>query len=73
MSGWVGVYDRWQPRTMHVVPISDVFEHDNDGTRCPCGPSVDPHGTIIHDSLDGREHEEPEHDRDDCPVCTHPA
>lgn len=64
--------------TFHTVPINDLIEHDTDGGDCPCGPETVPvecdDGTInfqvIHHSLDGREHSEPDHDKAECPGCT---
>lgn len=47
----------------HIIPINDLIEHEhNDG--CVCGPVTTwrPDGwkMITHDSLDGREHYEPD-------------
>jgi hypothetical protein len=64
----------------HVYPVQDLFEHVTDGDDCPCGPSTDPVGredgsigyVIVHHSLDGREHSEPDHDADACPACIAP-
>jgi hypothetical protein len=39
----------------HVVPINDLREHVEDGTRCWCKPTVDEDGLIVHNSMDGRE------------------
>lgn len=52
--------------TVFVSPINDLIQHDTDdtdGTKCVCGPAVEPvkrhDGSmgwmIIHHSLDGRE------------------
>ena len=62
---------------IHTLPVDDMFDHVEDGDRCPCGPRVehverDDDVTafqIIHNSFDGREHDEPDHDREQCPVC----
>lgn len=51
------------PDNVHVLPVSDLIEHDEVGDDCPCGPTVEPverqDGSfgwlIIHHSLDGRE------------------
>jgi hypothetical protein len=50
-------------RTVHVVPINDLVDHE-DSDECVCGPRVDivisEHGgsdgyVVVHNSLDGRE------------------
>lgn len=50
-------------RILHVVPVGDLIEHDDSGTRdCVCGPATQPvpgdDGSmgrlILHHSLDGR-------------------
>jgi hypothetical protein len=59
---------------LHVFPIDDLIDHHlgtNDG-GCICGPAIESvHGfrLVTHHALDGREHTEPDHDRDTCPVC----
>lgn len=48
--------------TLHVVPVSDLIEHDTIG-ECPCGPQDQPvkadNGSMrwltVHHSLDNRE------------------
>ena len=53
-------------RTLHVVPINDLIEHDDISDECVCGPRteiVQPEGkpdgwVIVHNSLDGREKDE---------------
>lgn len=43
---------------VHVHPLDDVIEHDLDGTKCPCGVTVEQtRGVplVTHHSLDGRE------------------
>lgn len=54
--------------TVHVLPIHDLIEHDDEGDECPCGPTTEAvpddeggYGWVItHHSLDGRErHEHP--------------
>jgi hypothetical protein len=55
------------PQIVHVLPVDDLIEHDDDGTDCPCGPAVEPvfdddgacGWLISHHSLDGREQKEP--------------
>lgn len=56
-------------QTLHVVPIGDLIDHDTSGEQpsCVCGPEVEhvpaENGDgwlIIHHSLDGREHDEPD-------------
>jgi hypothetical protein len=52
--------------TVHVLPVGDLIEHEDEGEDCPCGVTVDPvqrddgsYGwVIIHHSLDGRENAE---------------
>ncbi len=52
---------------VHVVPINDLIDHDTDGGDCLCGPETIPverddgsFGWVIsHQSLDGRERDEP--------------
>lgn len=64
--------------TVHTLPVDDLIEHFSDGRECPCGPTVEAvfrdDGSngwhVIHHSLDGREHGEPDHDRDACPSCS---
>lgn len=59
--------------TVHTVPINDLRDHD---TRddCWCGPDIeylDSGGkSVVHHSLDGREHSEPDHDTNECPLCS---
>lgn len=49
---------------VHVLPINDLIEHEDEGDGCPCGPTVEAafneeDGSngwlIVHNSLDGRE------------------
>ncbi|MEV5703019.1 hypothetical protein AB0L55_36755 [Streptomyces anthocyanicus] len=54
--------------TFHVEPINDLIEHDTSGHPCVCGPTERPEkhddGTVdwivVHNSLDGRELNEPD-------------
>jgi len=63
---------------VHTVPINDLIEHLTDGSQCPCGPETIPvecddgsmNYVILHHSLDGREHSEPDHDKSECPLCS---
>lgn len=63
--------------TIHTLPRNDLIEHDR-SADCVCGPETVPikreDGTVawqvIHSTLDGREHEESDHDRESCPVCS---
>lgn len=63
---------------IHTLPVNDMFDHDENGEVCVCGPEVvkveredDTDAfQIIHNSFDGREHSEPDHDRENCSVCT---
>ena len=65
--------------TIHVLPENDLIEHDTDGEDCPCGPVTEPvereDGSmgwlVVHNALDGREHDEEDHDRANCPICQH--
>jgi hypothetical protein len=49
--------------TVHVLPIDDLIEHEDEGDQCPCGPRIEPvkadDGSvgwlISHNALDGRE------------------
>lgn len=51
---------------VHVLPVNDLIEHDEEGDDCPCGPTVEPvfaddgycGWLITHHSLDGREKHE---------------
>lgn len=55
----------------HVIPQEDVIEHDQ-AVNCICRPTREVHYGIIllvHHSLDGREHREPNHDRENCVLC----
>lgn len=48
---------------IHVLPINDLIEHEDEGEDCVCGPDLEPverdDGSIawmvVHHSLDGRE------------------
>lgn len=58
--------------SIHVIPIADLREHD-EHSDCWCGPEVqlvDHDWVLTHHALDGREHAEPDHDRDACPLCS---
>lgn len=39
---------------VHVLPINDLRDHDENGAGCWCRPRVED-GVIIHNSMDGRE------------------
>ena len=62
---------------IHVIPENDLIEHITGGEDCPCGPVTEPiprddgsmGWVIVHNALDGREHDEPDHDWENCPVC----
>jgi len=53
---------------LHVLPLGDLIEHDEEGVDCPCGPDVEhligetggAGKLITHHSLDGRELREPD-------------
>lgn len=48
---------------IHVLPINDLIQHEDEGDGCACGPTTEPvprdDGSmgwlITHHSLDGRE------------------
>lgn len=52
---------------VHVLPIADLIEHQDEGGDCVCGPTCKPlergDGSFgwlyVHHSLDGRERGEP--------------
>lgn len=48
--GW-GVYQN--EGAAHVIPVDEAEQHAYSG--CPCHPWEDVHGTIVHQSFDGRE------------------
>lgn len=62
---------------LHVHPVNDLIKHEL-ADECPCGPQSRPverdDGSIgwlmVHNSLDGREQDEPE---DECDGAGHPA
>ncbi len=64
-------------QTVHTYPVDDLIEHLTDGRDCPCGPTTEPvpcddgsvGWSVVHHSLDGREHDEDGHDRASCPGC----
>jgi hypothetical protein len=49
--------------TVHVLPVGDLIEHEDEGDDCACGVAIEPvpadDGSfgwlIVHNSLDGRE------------------
>lgn len=51
---------------VHVLPVSDLIEHESDGADCPCEPETEAvfrddgsNGWLVtHYSLDGRETDE---------------
>lgn len=51
------------PQTVHVLPVNDLIEHDEEGTECACGVTTEPvfdrdgacGWLITHHSLDNRE------------------
>lgn len=64
--------------TVHVEPINDLIDHDTNGGDCICGPATEAafrddgsNGwVVVHHSLDGREHGDPDHDCHPCPLCS---
>ena len=63
----------------HVEPIDDLHPHlgPGYGTSCPCKPRVvlvdGAQPLVVHNSYDGREHQEPDHSRENCATCTPPT
>ena len=53
---------------VHVLPIGDVREHDEYGEDCLCNPRIEDE-VVVHNSFDGREHFEPNHDEQHCKFC----
>lgn len=53
MSQWQ--LDSGGGRPSQVHPIGDLREHVTDGGSCWCGAAENEDGTIVHNSLDGRE------------------
>lgn len=48
---------------LHVLPVNDLIEHEDEGDECVCGPDVtfvEGGKVITHHSLDGREGHEPD-------------
>jgi len=65
-------------RILHTIPLNDMFGHDtSNGDNCSCGPEIKPIERddgdtafhVVHKAFDGREHDEPDHDRENCPDC----
>lgn len=49
---------------VHVLPVNDLIEHEDEGDDCPCGVRTEPvkdeetgavGWLVVHSSLDGRE------------------
>lgn len=53
MTQWQ--HDYGGGRAAQVHPIDDLREHITDGHPCWCGAEENMDGTIVHNSLDGRE------------------
>lgn len=52
---------------VHVIPVADQREHE-ELRQCWCRPRLEQtawHMLVAHNSLDGREYFEPDHDEDD--------
>jgi hypothetical protein len=48
---------------VHILPINDLIEHEEEGDECVCGPDVEfvsGGRVVVHHSLDGREEHEPD-------------
>lgn len=57
---------------IHTYPVNDIFDHIIDGSGCWCSPTTIDHDgntQVVHNSLDGREHTEPDHDWGNCSIC----
>lgn len=52
---------------VNIVPVDDVVEHE-ESLDCVCTPDEDG-DLIVHHSFDGREHLEPDHNKDNCKFC----
>lgn len=55
----------------HVLPVNDLYEHQED-EYCPCNPVKTDEGSgymFVHNSYDGREHNEPDHQIKGCDFC----
>ena len=52
---------------MHILPINDLMEHESQ-VWCSCKPEIK-EGIVLHNSLDGREHFETDHDERTCEQC----
>lgn len=56
---------------IHVLPIDDTKPHEEEGTMCPCAPTVEwenAEAVVIHNAFDGREISEDSLDSE-CPTC----
>lgn len=51
----------------HILPINDVREHDEEDW-CICDPTLKAN-LVVHNSFDGREHFEKNHDTENCKFC----
>ncbi len=66
--GWE-VFEPNEHQEIHIVPIRDVLEHDDNSTECACLPLVEPieyengknagefsgYYNVVHSAWDGRE------------------
>jgi len=65
----------WTLTRLHLTP-NDLVDHTLTDD-CLCKPSLEAvfhddgsnHWIYSHHSLDGREHHEPDHHEDNCPIC----
>lgn len=70
----------WDVQGKDVMPCEDRVVHVPN-EECVCGPQtkceiLDDGSTVfyrVHHALDGREHREPDHNREECPLCSSPV
>jgi hypothetical protein len=57
LARWTACLDPGPDAIMHVVPISDLRDHDTDGDGCWCGPrhDLDAGHVLVHHAADRRE------------------
>ncbi|MBG6083257.1 hypothetical protein [Zhihengliuella flava] len=57
-AAWACYHPNGEYPHPEVIPINDVVPHEF-GFECACGPILK-EGVLVHYSLDGREHHEPD-------------
>jgi hypothetical protein len=63
-----------KPAHYHVTPVDDWQNHkEGDSSDCDCNPKVEllenGNTLVTHNSYDGREHLENDHDWQNCHIC----